>query len=96
MAIQNAQSRIIRIPRHQSHEKAVVSHIVSSHYHEIEQVPNRAFVDILYHKLPNQIVGMVGVAIEEGCEETEEFTLLNDFGLLCKHWRTKGRECDSL
>lgn len=96
MAIQNAQSRIIRIPRHQSHEKAVVSHIVSSHYHEIEQVPNRAFVDILYHKLPNQIVGMVGVAIEEGGQKAEEFALLDDLGLFGKYWRPEGREGDTL
>ena len=45
---------------------------------------------------PYKIVGVVGVAIEKGGEETEKFTLLDDFSFLCEHWRTKGRECDSL
>ena len=39
---------------------------------------------------------MVGVAIEEGGQKAEEFTLLDDLGLFGKYWRPEGRESDTL
>ena len=39
---------------------------------------------------------MVGVAIEEGGQKAEEFTLLDDLGLFGKYWRPEGREGDTL
>lgn len=96
VTVQDAEGKVIWVSRHQPHEETVVSDIVSPHDHQVEQVPDRALVDILDHKLPHEVVGVVGVAIEEGGKETEKFTLLDDFSLLCKHWRTKGREGDAL
>ena len=66
VAVQDAESQVVRISGHQPHQESVVSHIIGSHDDQIEQVPHRVAVDILDDKFPDKIVCMVGISVVEG------------------------------
>ncbi len=42
VAVEDAEGQVVGVPAHESHEEAVVSHVVRPHDHQVEQIPHLA------------------------------------------------------
>ena len=65
MAVEDSEGNVVLVLAHESHEEPVVPDIVGSHDDQVEQVPYPGLLDVLGHQFADNVVGVVGVTVQE-------------------------------
>ena len=76
MPVKDPQRNVVGVPRHEPHEEAIVPDVVRPQDDEVEQVPDAGLLDVLEDELSDEVVGVVGVAVQERGKKAKEFALL--------------------